>query len=61
MAAASSLAAWNSSDSGASETHLETIEIDPQYAQTFGFSENDIVSASFPAARSWLSDPSHTR
>ncbi|KAG9016438.1 Peroxisome biosynthesis protein pex1 [Tulasnella sp. JGI-2019a] len=42
MAAASSLAAWNSSSQG-SETHLETIEMDPQYAQTFGFAENDVV------------------
>ncbi|KAG8864832.1 Peroxisome biosynthesis protein pex1 [Tulasnella sp. 330] len=43
MAAASSLASWNSSPSEGLDTRLETIEMDPQYAQTFGFAENDVV------------------
>jgi peroxin-1 len=41
MASASSLAHFNSSDSG--ERGLETIEIDPQYAQGLGFALGDVV------------------
>lgn len=44
MAASSSLAAWDTSNTAAGEAQLETVELDPQYAQTFGFSEGDIVS-----------------
>jgi peroxin-1 len=38
MASASSLARFNLSD-----TSLETIEIDPQYAQALGFAHGDVV------------------
>jgi hypothetical protein len=41
MASASSLAHFNSSDSG--ERGLETIEIDPQYAQGLGLALGDVV------------------
>lgn len=41
MASASSLAHFNSSRSD--EKGLETIEIDPQYAQGLGFSQGDVV------------------
>ncbi|KAL0577747.1 Peroxisome biosynthesis protein pex1 [Marasmius crinis-equi] len=41
MAASSSLAQFNSTDSG--DKRLETIEIDPQYAMGLGFSQGDIV------------------
>ncbi|KAF8637996.1 hypothetical protein AX16_010628 [Volvariella volvacea WC 439] len=41
MASASSLANFNASSSG--DRGLETIEIDPQYAQGLGFTEGDIV------------------
>ncbi|THU89378.1 AAA-domain-containing protein [Dendrothele bispora CBS 962.96] len=40
MASASSLAQFNSANSGES---FETIEIDPQYAQGLGFSQGDVV------------------
>lgn len=46
MAASSSLAAWNSGGVQGSEAHLETIEMDPQYAQAIGFLEHETVSAS---------------
>jgi peroxin-1 len=42
MASSSSLAHFNSAD--ARDKGLETIEIDPQYAQGLGFAEGDIVS-----------------
>jgi peroxin-1 len=41
MASASSLAQFNSSDSG--EKGFETIEIDPQYALGLGLKQNDLV------------------
>lgn len=41
MASASSLAHFNSSDTG--EKGLETIEIDPQYAQGLGMAQGDTV------------------
>ncbi|KIK98366.1 hypothetical protein PAXRUDRAFT_692364 [Paxillus rubicundulus Ve08.2h10] len=41
MASSSSLARFNSAD--ARERGLETIEVDPQYAQGLGFAEGDIV------------------
>ena len=41
MAAASSLASWNTSQGN--DPKLETIEIDPQYAQSLGYRENDVV------------------
>ena len=41
MAAASSLAMWNNSRE---EGHQETIEIDPQFAGSLGFSEGELVS-----------------
>ncbi|KAL0956260.1 hypothetical protein HGRIS_002414 [Hohenbuehelia grisea] len=41
MASASSLAHFNASESG--ERGLETIEIDPQYAQGLGFMQGDMV------------------
>jgi peroxin-1 len=44
MASASSLAQFNSSDSG--EKGFETIEIDPQYALGLGLKQNDIVCVS---------------
>ena len=44
MASASSLAHFNSSNSD--ERGLETIEIDPQYAQDLGFFQGDTVRSS---------------
>lgn len=41
MASASSLAHFNSS--GPEERGMETIELDPQYAQGLGLGEGDIV------------------
>lgn len=41
MASASSLAHFNSTD--ASDRGLETIEIDPQYAEALGFALGDVV------------------
>lgn len=43
MASASSLAHFNSPDS--KEKGLETVEIDPQYAQGLGLSQGDAVRA----------------
>jgi peroxin-1 len=40
MAAASSLAVWNNSRE---EGHLETLEMDPQFAGSLGFSEGESV------------------
>ena len=44
MASASSLAHFNSSDSG--DRGLETVEIDPQYAEGLGFAMGDVVRCS---------------
>ncbi|RDB24902.1 Peroxisome biosynthesis protein PAS1 [Hypsizygus marmoreus] len=59
MASASSLAHFNSSDSG--ERGLETIEIDPQYAQGLGFKQGDIVEIGLlhdlPFAKSVATEP----
>ena len=46
MASASSLAHFNASQSFGRES-FETIEIDPQYAQGLGFSQDDLVCACF--------------
>lgn len=44
MASASSLAHFNSASRGAGgERGLETIEIDPQFAEGLGFREGDVV------------------
>lgn len=42
MLSASSLSHFNSS-----EGSLETVEIDPQYAQSLGLSQGDIVCAAY--------------
>lgn len=52
MAAASSLALWNSAN--AREAKLETIEMDPQYAQSLGLVENDVVSLVVTGRYLWL-------
>ncbi|KAG8905544.1 Peroxisome biosynthesis protein pex1 [Tulasnella sp. 403] len=62
MAAASSLALWNNPNNAhGSDAHLETIEIDPQYAQCLGFLENDVVEIGLlhdlPAAQSVSTEP----
>ena len=44
MVSASSLARFNSSSSDHS---LETVEIDPQYAESLGFKKEDVVSTCF--------------
>ena len=43
MASASSLAQFNGGPTQSGERGLETIEIDPQYAQSLGLSLNDVV------------------
>lgn len=43
MASASSLAQFNASKSG--DSGLETLEMDPQYAQGLGLSQDDVVCA----------------
>lgn len=59
MASASSLAHFNSSDSG--ERGLETIEIDPQYAQGLGLALGDVVEIGLlhdlPSAQSVATEP----
>ena len=52
MVSASSLARFNSSSSDHS---LETVEIDPQYAESLGFKKGDVVSTCF-----FLSPSTHT-
>ncbi|KAG8958543.1 Peroxisome biosynthesis protein pex1 [Tulasnella sp. 419] len=58
MAAASSLAMWNNSKS---EGHLETLEMDPQFAASLGFSEGDTVEIGLlhdlPVAKSVGTEP----
>jgi peroxin-1 len=44
MVSASSLAHFNSTSS---DNILETVEIDPQYAEGLGFKEGDVVSTYF--------------
>jgi hypothetical protein len=46
MVSASSLAHFNSTSSDHS---LETVEIDPQYAEGLGFKKGDVVSTYFPS------------
>jgi hypothetical protein len=46
MVSASSLAHFNSTSS---DNSLETVEIDPQYAEGLGFKEGDVVSSYFPS------------
>ncbi len=46
MVSASSLAHFNSTSS---DNSLETVEIDPQYAEGLGFMKGDVVSAYFPS------------
>ena len=46
MASASSLAHFNSGDGG--ERGMETVEIDPQYAEGLGFALGDVVRPSIP-------------
>ncbi|KAJ7209658.1 P-loop containing nucleoside triphosphate hydrolase protein, partial [Mycena pura] len=59
MASASSLAQFNSSESG--DKGLETIEIDPQYALSLGLKQNDIVEIGLihdlPLATSVATEP----
>ncbi|KAJ7497026.1 P-loop containing nucleoside triphosphate hydrolase protein [Mycena latifolia] len=59
MASASSLAQFNSSDSG--EKGFETIEIDPQYALGLGLKQNDLVEIGLvhdlPLATSVATEP----
>ncbi|KAJ7128978.1 P-loop containing nucleoside triphosphate hydrolase protein [Mycena crocata] len=59
MASASSLAQFNSSDSG--EKGVETIEIDPQYAIGLGLKQNDLVEIGLvhdlPLATSVATEP----
>ncbi|KIO34783.1 hypothetical protein M407DRAFT_210235, partial [Tulasnella calospora MUT 4182] len=60
MAAASSLTMWNSAAS-TRDSQLETIEIDPQYAQSLGFSEGETVEIGLlhdlPVASSVSTEP----
>ncbi|KAG9051589.1 Peroxisome biosynthesis protein pex1 [Tulasnella sp. UAMH 9824] len=60
MAAASSLTMWNSATS-TRDSQLETIEIDPQYAQSLGFSEGETVEIGLlhdlPVASSVSTEP----
>jgi len=51
MASASSLAHFNSSDSG--ERGLETVEIDPQYAQGLGLALGDVVRCKAHVSSHW--------
>lgn len=51
MASASSLAHFNSGDSG--DRGLETVEIDPQFAEGLGFALGDVVRT-FPNCSSLL-------
>lgn len=53
MASASSLANFGGGGSGGGEKGLETIEIDPQFANGLGFNQGDIVGPLLLA-------PSHT-
>lgn len=46
MASASSLAQFNVSEPG--EKGLETVEIDPQYSQSLGLAQGDVVSQVSP-------------
>ncbi|GLB37363.1 putative peroxisome biogenesis factor 1, N-terminal [Lyophyllum shimeji] len=59
MASASSLAHFNATDSA--EKGLETIEIDPQYAQGLGFTQGDLVEIGLlhdlPLAKSVATEP----
>ena len=48
MASASSLAHFNSADA---ERGFETIEVDPQYAQSLGLAQGDTVRKLFCACR----------
>lgn len=52
MASASSLAHFNPSKSG--EKGFETIEIDPQYAQSLGLAQDDIVSFNLQMLSSFM-------
>jgi hypothetical protein len=45
MVSASSLAHFNSTSP---DNSLETVEIDPQYAEGLGFKKGDVVSSCFP-------------
>ena len=48
LASSSSLAHFNSGDAG--ERGLETVEIDPQYAEGLGFAQGDVVCLHFSAS-----------